>query len=107
MYLNRFDIYRVNLEPAKGHEMNKQRPCVIISPDAIHNHMAQVIVAPLTTKGYALPFRVPCRFADKEGLILLDHLRSIDKMRLGKHLGTLEVDVQQEICHALHDLFAF
>ena len=106
MLINRFDIYNVNLEPAKGSEMNKKRPCVVISPNEI-NGMATVIVAPITSKGFDLPCRVPCKVNNKAGLILLDHLRAIDKMRLAEPLGTLAAEEQQEICDVLQEMFAF
>lgn len=86
MYVNRFELYRVNLEPAKGSENNKLRPCVVVSPNEL-NGLATVIVAPLTSRGFELPSRVPCTFQGKQGLILLDHLRAVDKMRLGELLG--------------------
>ena len=93
MQVSRFEVYRVNLEPAKGSEMNKLRPCVVVSPDEL-NHLATVIVAPLTSRGFDLPTRVPCTFAGKRGLILLDHLRAVDKMRLMQPLGTLDAESQ-------------
>ena len=106
MHINRFDIYNVNLEPAKGSEMNKKRPCVVISPNEL-NHMATVIVAPITSKGFKLPCRVPCKLNNKTGLILLDHLRAIDKMRLAEPLGTLDPEEQQETCEILQEMFAY
>lgn len=106
MHVNRFDIYKVNLEPAKGSEMNKHRPAVVISPNEL-NTMATVIVAPLTSKGFDLPCRVPCEFQGKHGLILLDHLRAVDKMRLGEFLGVIDNESQQEICETLQEMFAF
>ena len=106
MQINRFDIYNVNLEPAKGSEMNKKRPCVVISPNEL-NRMATVIVAPLTSKGFDLPCRVPYRLNGQQGLILLDHLRAVDKMRLGELLGTLAAEEQQETCAVLQEMFAY
>ena len=106
MQVNRFEVYRVNLEPAKGREMNKLRPCVVVSPDEL-NRLATVIVAPLTSRGFDLPSRVPCTFAGKRGLILLDHLRAVDEMRLSERLGTLSVESQQEVCEVLQEMFAY
>ncbi len=106
MYVSRFEVYRVNLEPAKGSEMNKLRPCVIVSPDEL-NRFATVIVAPLTSKGFELPSRVPCTFGNRSGLILLDHLRAVDKIRLGDLLGSIDVDSQQEVCETLQEMFAY
>ncbi|CAN5447648.1 type II toxin-antitoxin system PemK/MazF family toxin [soil metagenome] len=106
MHVNRFEVYRVNLEPAKGSEMNKLRPCVVVSPDEL-NRLATVIVAPLTSRGFEFPSRVPCTFQDKQGLILLDHLRAVDKMRLGDLLGSIEVESQREVCETLQEMFAY
>ena len=106
MQVNRFEVYRVNLEPAKGSEMNKHRPCVVVSPDEL-NFLATVLVAPLTSRGFNLPSRVPCRFGGKQGLILLDHLRAVDKLRLAELLGTLEPDTQRDVCETLQEMFAY
>ena len=106
MYVSRFEVYRVNLEPAKGSEMNKLRPCVVVSPNEL-NRLATVIVAPLTSRGFEFPSRVPCTFGGKQGSILLDHLRAVDKMRLGEALGSLDVESQQEVCETLQEMFAY
>ena len=106
MHVNRFEVYRVKLEPAKGSEMNKHRPCVVVSPDEL-NRLATVIVAPLTSRGFELPSRVPCTFGGTQGLILLDHLRAVDKMRLTERLGVLEVETQQDVCETLQEMFAY
>ena len=102
----RFDIYLVALEPIKGSEMNKKRPCVVISPDEI-NMLATVIVAPLTSKGFELVTRVPCKFQGKQALVLLDHIRAVDKMRLVEKLGNIDVESQKEICETLQEMFAY
>jgi mRNA interferase MazF len=102
----RFEVYLVNLEPARGREMNKTRPCVVVSPDEI-NLLSTVIVAPLTSKGFELPTRVPCDFAGKPGLILLDHLRAVDKVRLLERLGVIDLESQQAICDTLQEMFAY
>ena len=106
MHVNRFEIYRVNLEPVKGSEINKLRPCVVVSPDEL-NRLATVIVAPLTSRGFDLPSRVPCAFQGKRGLILLDHLRAVDKLRLTELLGVLDAESQQEVCEILQEIFAY
>lgn len=106
MQVNRFEIYTVNLDPAKGSEKNKKCPCVVISPNEL-NHLATVIVAPLTSKGFELPSRVAVNLNGKPALILLDHLRSIDKMRLTERVGMLNSEEQQEICEVLQEMFAY
>ena len=96
---------RVNLEPANS-EINKLRPCAVVSPDEL-NRLATVTVAPLTSRGFDLPSRVLCTFRDKQGLILLDHLRVVDKMRLTELLGTIDPESQQEVCETLQEMFAY
>lgn len=104
--VSRFQVWQVELNPTKGKEINKTRPCVIVSPDELGG-LGTVIVAPMTSKGFAYPSRVKCRFDNKEGLILLDQLRTVDKTRLLKQLGTVEISVQIEVCHKLQEMFAF
>lgn len=103
---SRFEIWQVELNPTRGKEINKTRPCVIISPDELTS-LGTVIVAPMTSKGFAYPSRVRCTFDGKDGLILLDQLRTVDKSRLVKQLGTLEIATQMQVCNKLQELFAY
>ncbi len=95
MVVNRFDVFLVNLDPTVGSEIQKTRPCVVISPDEINHHIATVIVAPMTTKGQPYPTRVTCKFQGKEGQIVLDQIRTVDRTRLVKQLGQISLDEQQ------------
>jgi mRNA interferase MazF len=104
--VKRFEVWRVRLDPATGSEMQKTRPCVIVSPDPMNIRLRTVIVAPLTQGGFAAPFRVPCRFEDKAGQIALDHLRAVDKARLLDLSGTLEAATQAELLDRLAEIFA-
>ena len=83
----RGEIWLVALDPTKGSEIQKTRPCVIVSPPEMHDHLRTVIVAPMTTNGRPAPFRVPITFMKKSGLILLDQIRAVDKVRLVKKEG--------------------
>ena len=103
---SRFEVWQVELNPTKGKEINKTRPCVIVSPDELSS-LGTVIIAPMTSKGFAYPSRVRCIFDGKEGLILLDQLRTVDKSRLLKQLGTLETSIQIAVCQKLQEMFAF
>ena len=103
---SRFEIWQVELNPTKGKEITKTRPCVIVSPDELAN-LGTVIVAPMTSKGFAYPSRVRCSFDGKDGLILLDQLRTVDKSRLLKQLGRLETATQIQVCNKLQELFAY
>lgn len=102
----RFDVYLVNLDPTVGSEIRKTRPCLIISPDEMNSHIATVIIAPMTTKGQPYPTRVECHFQGKEGQIVLDQLRTVDKARLAKRLGRVEESVQEAVLAVLAEMFA-
>ena len=106
MVVKRFDIFLVNLDPTIGSEIRKARPCLIISPDEMNNFIATVIIAPMTTKGRDYPTRVPCTFKRKSGQIVLDQIRTVDKIRLIKKLGTIDVDTQEKIFSTLAEMFA-
>ncbi len=101
----RFDVCLVNLDPTVGSEIRKTRPCVILSPDEMNRHIATVIIAPMTTQGKIYPTRVSCKFEGKAGHVVLDQLRTVDKVRLVKRLGRLSDTEQKAVLAALADLF--
>ncbi len=103
--VKRFDIWLVDLNPTKGKEINKTRPCVVISPNEM-SALSTILAAPMTTKGFEFPGRVKCKFKGKFGLILLDQIRAIDKSRLVKKLGKVSEKVQIELCSNLQEMFA-
>ena len=102
---HRFEVWWVNLEPTKGSEIRKTRPCVIISPNELAALKA-VIVAPMTSQGFDFPSRISCEFAEKQALILLDQMRAVDKDRLLEKMGILEASVQKKVISCLLELFA-
>jgi len=102
----RFDVYLVNLDPTIGSEIRKTRPCVVISPDEMNRHIRTVIVAPMTTAGKTYPTRVHCSFEGKERQIVLDQIRTIDKTRLIKKLGSIDPETQLEVVRVLQEMFA-
>jgi mRNA interferase MazF len=106
MVIKRFDVYLVNLDPTIGSEIRKARPCLIISPDEMNRYIATVIVAPMTTKGRDYPTRVQCAFKGKEGQVVLDQLRTVDKSRLVQKLGRIDQQTQEEILSILAEMFA-
>ncbi len=106
MVVRRFEVYLVNLDPTVGSEIQKTRPCVVVSPDEMNRHIRTVIVAPMTTKGQPYPTRVPCRFAGKEGQIVLDQLRTVDKTRLVKRLGEIDPETGRMVLAVLAEMFA-
>jgi mRNA interferase MazF len=102
----RFEVYLVNLDPSIGSEIQKTRPCLVVSPDEMNRHIATIIVAPMTTQGRPYPTRVQCRFQGKDGQIVLDQLRTVDKVRLVKRLGRINATTQQEVLTVLAEMFA-
>ncbi|MCX6368770.1 MAG: type II toxin-antitoxin system PemK/MazF family toxin [Armatimonadetes bacterium] len=106
LVVRRFEVWLVNLDPTVGSEIQKTRPCLIVSPDELNRNIATVIVAPMTTRGKNYPTRIPCEFQEKSGQVVLDQLRTVDKTRLTKRLGSLSDDEQRAVLHALAELFA-
>jgi mRNA interferase MazF len=104
--VRRFEVYLVNLDPTPGREIQKTRPCLVISPDEMNLHIGTVIIAPMTTQGRDYPTRVKCQFEGKDGQIVLDQLRTVDKMRLVKKLGIISRDAQEKVVAALQEMFA-
>ncbi|MBN1190070.1 MAG: type II toxin-antitoxin system PemK/MazF family toxin [Dehalococcoidales bacterium] len=105
MEIKRFDIYLVNLDPTVGSEIQKTRPCVVISPDEMNRHIATVLIAPVTTRGHAYPSRISCKFEGKEGQIVLDQIRTVDKTRLVRKLGRLNKTHQEAVLAVLDEMF--
>ena len=106
MVVSRFDVWLVNLDPTEGSEIKKKRPCLIISPDEMNRHINTVIIAPMTTKGNPYPTRVQLQFQGKQGKIVLDQLRTIDKSRLVSRLGTINENTREKVISVLQEMFA-
>jgi mRNA interferase MazF len=106
MVVKRFDVFLVNLDPTIDSEIHKTRPCVVISPDEMNRHIATVIVAPMTTKGQPYPTRIACQFQGKDGQIVLDQIRTVDKTRLVRRLGQISTSEQKAVLDTLAELFA-
>lgn len=105
LVVRRFEVWLVNLDPMVGSEIQKTRPCLIVSPDELNRNIATVIIAPMTTRGRNYPTRIPCEFQEKSGQVVLDQLRTVGKIRLTKRLGSLSDDEQRTVLHALTELF--
>lgn len=104
--VKRGDIWLVALDPTVGSEIRKSRPCVVVSPPEMHDYLRTVIVAPMTTGSRPAPFRVHLRFQGKSGLILLDQIRTLDKSRLVKRLGSTSATTLAAVLQTLQDVFA-
>jgi len=107
MVVKRFDVYLVNLDPTVGSEIKKTRPCLVSSPDEMNHNIRTVIIAPMTSAQKEYPTRVSCTFQKKKGQIVLDQLRTIDKIRLIKKLGTIDSKSQLGVISILQRLFSF
>ena len=105
-HVSRGDIFLVTLNPTRGSEIRKTRPCVIVSPDELNSHLSTFIVAPLTTGVHPYPFRVRCTFDGKDGHVVADQLRAVDMERLVKHLGRLSDTTLNELLGVLQAMFA-
>jgi len=106
MVVQRFDVFLINLNPTVGREIQKTRPCLVISPDEMNRAIATIIVAPMTTKGRSYPTRVACSFQGKLGQIILDQIRTVDKTRLIKKLGQIRENEQRAVLDILSEMFA-
>ena len=104
--ISRSDVYLVNLDPTIGHEARKTRPCLIVSPDEMNRYIGTVIIAPMTTKGRDYPTRVNLTFQGKKGQIVLDQIRTIDKIRLIKRLGKIDKNTAQKVLAIMNEMFA-
>lgn len=102
----RGDVHLVGLDPTRGSEIQKTRPCLIVSPDDLNRHLGTVIVAPMTTGGQAYPWRVPCHFQNRSGFVALDQLRTVDVARLVKRLGKLSPATVADVQRILQEMFA-
>ena len=104
--VGRGEVHLVRLDPTLGSEIKKTRPCLVISPDELNQHLRTVIVAPMTTGGQAYPWRVPCRFQHRSGFVALDQLRTVDSERLVKRLGRLSAGTTADVLDTLQEMFA-
>ena len=103
--VRRGDVFLVRLDPARGSEIQKTRPCVVVSPDELNSYLRTFIVAPLTTGGHSYPFRIPCRFEGRAGYVVLDQIRTVDRERLVRRLGKLSPSTLGNILAILQEMF--
>jgi mRNA interferase MazF len=101
----RGDVFLVSLEPTVGSGIRKTRPCLIVSPDELNQHLRTVIVAPMTTGGHPYPFRVACRFQGRDGFVVLDQVRTVDSGRLVRRVGRLSPSAIEKALGTLQEMF--
>ena len=104
--VRRGDVFLVELNPTRGSEIRKTRPCVIVSPDELNSHLRTFIVAPLTSGKHTYPFRVSCRFQNSSGHVVLDQIRTVDRERLVRRLGRLSAPAIERSLSILQEMFA-
>jgi mRNA interferase MazF len=104
--IRRGDVYLVSLNPTRGKEIQKTRPCVVVSPDELNTSLNTFIVAPLTTGSHAYPFRIPCRFDKRNGHVVLDQIRTVDRERLLHRMGRLTTTTLERVLGVLQEMFA-
>jgi len=104
MVINQYDVFLVDLDPTRGHEIQKTRPCIVISPNEMNANIGTVIIAPMTTKSKSYPSRIVLNFDKKQGWVVLDQIRTIDKSRLVKKLGTIQKEEILQIKNVLQEM---
>ena len=102
----RGEVYLVQLDPTQGSEIRKTRPCLVVSPDELNDHLRTVIIAPMTTGGQAYPWRIRCRFHGRSGFVATDQLRTVDTERLARRLGRLAPSSVAAVLNVLQEMFA-
>lgn len=102
----RGDVFLVSLDPTTGREIKKTRPCLLVSPDELNDHLSTFVVAPMTTGGHPWPFRIACRFDKKDGFIVLDQIRTVDRRRLVKRVGRVAPGTLTKALAVLREMFA-
>lgn len=106
MVIKRFDVFLVTLDPTVGHEIQKTRPCVVVSPDEINRIIGTVIVAPMTKGRQSYPTRVSIKFKEREGSVALDQIRAVDKSRLVNKVGVIKEPTRSKLLAILQEMFA-
>ena len=104
--LRRGDVCLIRLDPTRGSEIRKTRPCLVVSPDELNQHLRTLIVAPMTTVGQAYPWRVACRFQNRSGFVAMDQLRTVDTERIAKRLGRIGSNTLLSALNVLQEMFS-
>ena len=104
MVVFQYNVYLVNLDPTVGHEINKVRPCLVISPDEMNGVISTVIIAPMTKKSHPYPTRVPFKLDGKDGWIVLDQIRTVDSLRLIKNIGKINQKTIKEVKKVIQEM---
>ena len=104
MVINQYDVFLINLDPTMGHEIKKTRPCLIISPNEMNAAIQTIMIAPMTTKSHSYPTRIPIKFEKKEGWVVVDQIRTVDRTRLLKKLGKIRSQEIMQVKSAIQEM---
>ena len=104
MEIGQYEVFLINLDPTIGHEIKKTRPCVVISPNEMNRNIQTIVIAPMTTKSHDYPTRVKVKFQSKNGWIVLDQIRTVDKRRLGKKLGRITRSEIEKVKYVIKEM---
>ena len=104
MVISQYEVYLVGLDPTQGHEIQKTRPCVVLSPDEMNHNISTIIVAPMTSKSHPYPTRIEVNFNNKDGWIVLDQIRTIDKIRLVKKIGKIDKKIIHNVKKVIKEM---
>lgn len=102
----RGDVYLIDASPVRGREIRKARPWLVVSPDELNDHLDTLIVAPMTSGGHAYSWRVGCRFRRRDGFVVIEEIRAVDRSRLARRLGALDAGTVRESLRVLREMFA-
>jgi len=105
MEIGQYEVFLINLNPTIGHEIKKTRPCVVISPNEMNRNIQTIVIAPMTTKSHDYPTRVKVKFQSKNGWIVLDQIRTVDKRRLVKKLGRITRSEIEKVKYVIKEMF--
>lgn len=105
MVIRPSEVYLVRLDPTEGHEIQRARPCLVVSPDEINKNLRTAIIAPLTSSGRDCVTRIQCQFQGKQGWVVLDQIRAVDQTRLVKRLGAIDKPTNQRVLETLVEMF--
>jgi len=105
MEIGQYEVFLINLDPTIGHEIKKTRPCVVISPNEMNRNIQTIVIAPMTTKSHDYPTRVKVKFQSKNGWIVLDQIRTVDKRRLVKKLGRITRSEIEKVKYVIKEMF--
>ena len=105
MEIGQYEVFLINLDPTIGHEIKKTRPCVVISRNEMNRNIQTIVIAPMTTKSHDYPTRVKVKFQSKNGWIVLDQIRTVDKRRLVKKLGRITRSEIEKVKYVIKEMF--